>query len=219
MCGRFNLKTNTTQVAKVLQAMDLDGDPLRPNYNVAPTQTVVGVRGTDPRQLDRFRWGLIPFWAEDSANGSRTFNARGETVASKPSFRNAFKHGRCLIPADGFYEWTGPRGIRQPHCIHRVDDELMAFAGLWETHDDFGQSCTIVTCEPNDFMAQLHNRMPVILEPESWDHWMADDSATKSLQELIAPAADGVLASYPVSPAVSSVRNNGPGLAEPLPSR
>lgn len=217
MCGRFNLKTNTSQVAKVFHAMDLDGDPPQPYYNVAPTQTVVGIRGTDPRQLDLFRWGLLPFWAMDVSIGSRMFNARGEMVATKPTFRNAFKSRRCLIPADGFYEWTGPKGQRQPHHIHRVDGHLMAFAGLWESHDEFGQSCTIVTCEPNDFMAHLHNRMPVILEPENWDRWLDDGAESEALHALIAPAADGVLASYAVTPAVGSVKNNGPELAEPLP--
>ena len=178
---------------------------------MAPTQAVVAAVGNDPRRLELFRWGLLPFWVKDPAMGSRMINARGETVASKPSFRAAFKRRRCLIPADGFYEWTGPRGKRQPHHIRRVDGELLAFAGLWESHDEFGPSCTI---EANEFMARLHDRMPVILEPEVWDACLADDAAPDDLQALIRPAADGVLASYPVSKAVGNTRNNGPAVVE-----
>ena len=170
--------------------------------------------GNGPRRLDVFRWGLLPFWAKDPSAGNRMFNARGETVASKPSFRHAFTNRRCLIPADGFYEWTGLRRERQPHYIHRVDGELLAFAGLWESHDTFGLSSTIVTTEASAFMARLHHRMPVILEPESWEAWLADDPESCDPQSLIQSAADGVLASYPVSPAVGNPRNNGPELIE-----
>ena len=137
------------------------------------------------------RWGLVPFWANDPRIGRRTINARAETVAEKPSFRAAFRARRCLVPADGFYEWTGPRGKRQPLNIHRADGQPLALAGLWESHDEFGPTFTIITTAPNAYMSAIHNRMPVVLEPGDWDAWLAaDDEDPAWRAALLRPAAD-----------------------------
>ena len=161
------------------------------------------------------RWGLVPFWANDPRIGRRTINARAETVAEKPSFRAAFRARRCLVPADGFYEWTGPRGKRQPLNIHRADGQPLALAGLWESHDEFGPTFTIITTAPNAYMSAIHTRMPVVLEPGDWDAWLAaEDEDPAWRTALLRPAADHVLTGYPVSPAVNSVANNGPHLLE-----
>ena len=161
------------------------------------------------------RWGLVPFWAKDPRIGRRTINARAETVASKPAFRAAFRRRRCLVPADGFYEWTGPRGKRQPLNIHRSDGNPLALAGLWESHDEFGPTFTIITTAPNAYMSTIHSRMPVVLEPGDWNTWLsADDEDPAWRAALLRPAADHVLTGYPVNPAVNSVRNNGPHLLE-----
>jgi putative SOS response-associated peptidase YedK len=173
--------------------------------------------------MDLFRWGLLPHWAKDPSFGGRTFNARGETVATKPAFRAAFRGRRCLIPADGFYEWTGPRGQRRPLYIHRRDGNLLALAGLWETWGGTDspdqpalQSCTIITTEPNEFMGPIHNRMPVVLEPGDWDTWLDPDiQDAEGLLGLLRPPAEDVLTAYRVSPQVNNVRNNGPDLIRP----
>ena len=216
MCARYNLRSSPQALAEYFGTAPPDPPvtlPL-PNFNVAPTQQAPVVLDT-PRRFEIMRWGLIPFWAKDPRIGRRTINARAETVASRPAFRAAYRRRRCLVPADGFYEWTGPRGKRQPHNIHRSDGFPLAFAGLWETHDEFGPTFTIITTEPNAYMSTIHNRMPVVLEPDDWTEWLsADDEDPAGLAALLQPAADDVLMGYPVSPAVNSVRNNGPHLLQ-----
>ena len=185
MCGRFS-QLHTWE--EVRAWFDLIGPALNlpPRYNIAPTQDVTVIRAGDERRYaSQMRWGLVPFWAKDLSIGAKMINARAETVAEKPSFRSAFKSRRCLIPADGFYEWVGPKGNKQPYRIVINDDELFAFAGLWESWDKEGEtveSCTIITCQPNDVAKQVHNRMPVILAPDNYDAWLTGDDG-----ELLRP--------------------------------
>lgn len=216
MCARYNLHSSPQALAEFFN-VDSPEPPVTlplPNFNVAPTQEApVVVDG--PRRFEVMRWGLIPFWARDARIGLRTINARAETVAEKPAFRAAFRARRCLVPADGFYEWTGPRGTRQPLNIHRADGRPLALAGLWESHAELGSTFTIITTGPNAFMAGLHNRMPVILEPRDWNAWLSaehEDPAWRAA--LLRPAADDVVTGYLANPAVNSVANNGPELLQ-----
>ena len=187
-----------------------------PRYNLAPTQGAPVIRELDgERRLDQLRWGLIPGWAKSPGDVKHNlFNARAETVAEKPSFRSAFKSRRAVMPASGFYEWRTVDGVKQPYYISRVDGGAMLFAALWERWAQGGESLessTIITTHSNEFMQQLHNRMPVILEPGELETWLQDGPF-----ELLRPAADGVLQAWPVSRAVGNVRNQGPELLEPI---
>lgn len=193
--------------------------PLR--FNVAPTQPVgVVLPEAAGRRFTLMRWGLIPSWAEDAKIGSRLINARADTIATKPAFRAAFKERRCLVVADGFYEWQATNGQKQPYLIHKADDRPFAFAGLWERwRDPQGspiESCTIVTTDANEMMRPIHERMPVILRPDDYDRWMDPEAKTpESLQSLLRPYPDGDLVATPVSTRVNNVRNDGPECAAP----
>ena len=214
MCGRFS-QLHTWE--EVRAWFDLIGPALNlpPRYNIAPTQDVTVIRAGDERRYaSQMRWGLVPFWAKDLSIGAKMINARAETVAEKPSFRSAFKSRRCLIPADGFYEWVGPKGNKQPYRIVINDDELFAFAGLWESWDKEGEtveSCTIITCEPNEVAKQVHNRMPAILAPDNYDAWLGGDDG-----ELLRPYPPETMTAYKVSRVVSNARNDVPECVEPL---
>lgn len=190
---------------------------LTDRYNVAPSTTVPVVRSIDgERVLSGMHWGLISSWAKDKKIAYKTINARAETVASKPAFRAAYKARRCLIPASGFYEWKRDVEPKQPHYIHQRDDAPIAFAGLWETwkrDDETIESCTIVTTEANDMMTELHNRMPVILDPEDFEWWMT--GKTEEVGQLLAPCPSDWLDAYAVSRKVNNTRNYGPELIEP----
>ena len=231
MCGRYASATPPDELARYFGAEALEPEPrIEPNHNVAPTQAVYAVFESDgARRLDAFHWGLVPFWAKTPGIGSKMINARAETLASSNAYRRPFARRRCLIPADGFYEWTRPPGAehKQPVYVSRADGEPFAFAGLWEVWkdreraDDEGEaapelySCTIVTGQPNSKMAEFHHRMPVILPPSAWDAWLdRDNRDTGELERLLVPAPSGLLRIYPVSRAVNSVRNNGPHLIE-----
>jgi putative SOS response-associated peptidase YedK len=202
MCGRFAL-TSPPDVIAALFDLVLPPD-VGPRYNIAPTQPVGTVRqGDDGRTFDLLRWGLVPPWAKDISIGSRMINARSETAATKPAFRSAMKRRRCLIPADGFYEWQ-PRGSeKQPFFIHAKDGGLLVFAGLWESwvqDDEEIESCTILTTEANATTEAMHDRMPVILAPSDFDAWLdpgRQDAA--ELAPLLRPAPDDLLDAYPVS--------------------
>jgi putative SOS response-associated peptidase YedK len=215
MCGRYVIKS---PAAKLKVRFQLDEMPLfEARYNIAPTQPVPLVRRTDQLkpQWTVARWGLIPSWAKDAKIGNRLINARGETVADKPSFRSAFRKRRCLIPADGFYEWKKRDGGKQPHFIHLADDEPFAFAGLWEqwTNPEDGElieSCTIVTTEANELMRTLHDRMPVILPPAEYERWL--DPAyqdVNGLKALLRPFPSEEMTAYPVSAYVNNPRHEG----------
>lgn len=220
MCGRYTL---TTSKGKLAEEFDLSGElpELTPSYNIAPTQDVAAILGDgEERRLELMRWGLIPSWADDSEIGSRMINARSETVAEKPSFRAAFKRRRCLVPADGFYEWQKTNGAKQPFHIRLQDERPFALAGLWETwQDEDGpevHSCTILTTEANDLLAPVHSRMPVILDPENYDFWLDPDVQEKEpLTGLLRPYPSEEMEAYAVNRFVNSPSNDGPRCVEP----
>jgi putative SOS response-associated peptidase YedK len=220
MCGRFTQQISTSEFARIFDAEDLAGDPGE-HYNVAPTdEAAVVVQREERRAIVRYRWGLIPAWADDPRIGTRTFNARAEGVATSPLFRDAFRRRRCLVPVDGFYEWLRTSNGRQPMRIHDPSGVPLALAGLWagrrdpETGDVL-RTFTIVTTRPNGFMAPIHDRMPVVVPRDAWPTWLdvagADPAEVRALLE---PREDITLAAHPVPKLVNSVRNNGPALVE-----
>src|SRR5215471_16949812 len=254
MCGRY---ASARKRQDLLEEFRIDrdrvSDDLAPDYNVAPTKPVYAVltrsqrepdegggpeAGAAPggaddvaRELRVVRWGLVPFWAKDPSIGSRMINARVETVDSKPAFRRAFAKRRCLLPADGFYEWLKVQDQgkvrKQPYYIHRADNGVLAFAGLYElwrdksAPEDHPQAwlwtSVIITTSAPDEAGRIHERMPMIIDPAGWDDWLDPaNTATAGVRTLLAPASASGLASYPVGTAVNYVRNNGPGLIEPL---
>ena len=227
MCGRFVQVSSPDLLVERFGVDEVSTPAHKPSYNVAPRATVYGVRdrahdGERRRYLSELRWGLVPSWAKDPRSGDRMINARAESLADKPAYQRAFQKHRCLVPADGFYEWQ-PRGRRkQPMFIHRRDGEPMAFAGLWaawrDANDPDGEwlrTCAIVTTDANGTLAPLHNRMPVVLEARDWQRWLdpavEDDDA---LGSMLVPAADDLLVAYPVGTAVNSADNDGPELVE-----
>jgi putative SOS response-associated peptidase YedK len=220
MCGRFVRTTPLPVLAELFLFPEVAEQP--PRYNIAPTQPVAAVRATgDPRhrELAFLRWGLVPSWAEDPKIGYRLINARAETAADKPSFRSAFRQRRCLIPADGFYEWQKAGAKKQPYFIGMADGKPFAFAGLWDHWEGDGQvieSCTILTTSANEAVRPLHERMPVILPPEHYDQWL-DPRMTKPelLQPLLGPYPAEALKIYPVNPVVNNPRNDSPQCLEP----
>ena len=217
MCGRFNLTTDSRQVAHTLQARlpAAANDRVRlPNYNIAPTQTILTATQIDERVLRALRWGLTPSWVRNPRSSPGIINARAEGLQTKPAFQNAFRVRRCLIPATGIYEWTGNRSPKQPWHIHRADGELLVMAGLWEPHAILGDTCTIVTCRPSIWMSKYHNRMPVVLEPENWSLWLDVTTTREKLKSLLVAADEEALAAYPVSPSVNSPKNNRPDILD-----
>jgi putative SOS response-associated peptidase YedK len=222
MCGRFTLIATGETVAELFQLPDIP--VLAPRYNIAPTQPVAAVRvsrDTGKRELTHFHWGLIPRWAKDPAIGSRMINARSETAAEKPSFKAAVKYRRCLVPADGFYEWQKLNGTKQPVRVQTKDGGLFAIAGLWEHWQSPDgseiESCTLLTTSPNELLTQVHNRMPVIIAPEDFDLWL-DPAAQHAgeIQHLLKPYPAGEMTFYPVSDHVNNPRNEDPLCIEPL---
>ncbi len=191
-------------------------------YNVAPTDYSLVIRTYEgKRHFWPMRWGLIPSWARDESIGVKCINARSETIMEKPSFRGAVKYRRCIVPANGFYEWQGEKGYKQPYFIHRGDGEILAIAGVyeeWESPAGTIETFAIVTTDANREMSDIHDRMPVILEPKDWDLWL-DPGMTDSerLWGLMQPAKDGTLVLYPVSKAVGNPRNKGPEVMERVP--
>ena len=230
MCGRYVSATPPDELANYFGAAAPPTElALSPNHNVAPTQTVYAVRERDGvRSLDTLHWGLVPFWAKDLKIGNRMINARGETVAQKNAFRVPLARRRCIIPADGFYEWQRLEGAKrkQPMFISRPDGEPFAFAGLWEKWrdpnnlDEDGEplelhSCTIITCAANDTMAEVHDRMPVVLPPGAWDLWLDPANADSAdVSGLLVPAPSSLIRMHPVSTEVNNARNNGAHLIE-----
>ncbi|GAB4424866.1 MAG: SOS response-associated peptidase [Chloroflexi bacterium OHK40] len=220
MCGRFSLAVPAEQLAT--QFALTEAPALSPRYNIAPTQEVAVVRAGDRgRELAMFRWGLVPPWATDPSIGARMINARSETAAEKPAFRGAMRQRRCLIPASGFYEWQAQPGGKQPFYIGLADGQPFALAGLWEHwRSPEGQwllTCTILTTTANELVQPLHDRMPVIVPPKQYDHWL-DPGITDAgpLQELLVPFPAAQMRAYPVSRAVNRVTNDDPSLIAPL---
>ncbi len=224
MCGRFTLWADLQQLSRAFPWVQMPDDPaaVTPRYNIAPTQPVAVVANTGENRLDYFVWGLIPSWAKDPSIGNRMINARGETLAEKPSFRTAYRRRRCLILADGFYEWQqGPGRTKIPHYIHLKSGEPFAFAGLWETWNsplgDTVLSCTIITTEANERLASLHHRMPVILPESAYERWLdPSERQPAELDDLIAPYPAEEMDAYPVSTVVNSPANDVPECVAPL---
>jgi len=253
MCGRFSLSTDTKKIAEHFQ-LELPLD-LQPRYNIAPTQSIAAVRTSrdgGSRELAMLHWGLVPFWAEDPATGSRMINARSETIASKPAYRHAIRKRRCIIPADHFYEWKKTPDGKQPMAIHLLDKALIGFAGIWERwegvapsspNSDRGtedgaqpglfeqeepaaeastvlESCSILTTTPNEWMARIHSRMPVILHPEDYERWLDRSIEEPSaLTDLFEPFPADRMTGYPVSRRVNSPRNDDADLLMAAPAR
>ncbi|MEV7009758.1 SOS response-associated peptidase [Streptosporangium sp. NPDC051022] len=246
MCGRYASARPKQELLEEFQ-VELDGAPdeeLGADYNVAPTKPVYAVLSRVPkakpdgravRQLRIVRWGLVPAWAKDPSIGSKMINARVETVAEKPSFRKAFAGRRCLLPADGYYEWAvlkdeggggaAGRPRKQPYFIRPADGGVMAMAGLYEFWRDRGRAeddplawlvtCTVITTTAEDELGAIHDRMPMLIERDRWAEWL--DPGVPDAGGFLVPALSAGLTAYPVSTAVNSVRNNGPELVEPLP--
>jgi putative SOS response-associated peptidase YedK len=227
MCGRYVSATPPDQVAAYFGA-EAPEALLEPSYNVAPTDDVYAVLSDGTaRHVDAFHWGLIPLWAKDPKIGSKMINARADGLATKNAYKSAFRKRRCIIPADGFYEWRkdpdDPRAKKQPYFMQRPDGEPLAFAGLWEVwrgpnrDQEPLRSCTIITTTPNAEMAAIHDRMPVILPESAWDEWLdRDNDDLDTLGKLLVPAAPGILRLTPVSTVVNNVRNDGPELIDPV---
>ncbi len=220
MCGRYNIITDAQALYDAYQVEAELAEGRLARYNVAPAtdQLVIVAEGGRPA-VRWHRWGLIPHWAKDAAIGYRTINARGESVAAKPAFRAAFRQRRCLVPATGFYEWKTLAGGKQPYLIRFNSGELFSFAGLWETWTGLEgevRSFTIITTEPNELMARIHDRMPAILPREHYARWLApalQDPA--QIQPMIASYPDGELQAIPIGRRINNARNQGPELIEP----
>jgi putative SOS response-associated peptidase YedK len=213
MCGRFAFYSPSEATAALFGVSA--SIPVEPRFNIAPSQYIAGIRETDDtgRELAMFRWGLVPFWAKDPAIGNRMINARAETVAQKPSFRAAYRHRRCLVLADGFYEWKKEGEGKVPYFISLDNGEPFAFAGLWETWqsketEEIIQSATLITTAANEFISTVHHRMPVILQPDTADRWLAGDD------ELLADVAENSpkFQAWPVDKRVNNARNEGEDL-------
>lgn len=220
MCGRYSLIADIQELARQFE-FDGTGFENSPRYNVAPTQSVLTVTNRDERQAEYMRWGLIPSWAKDASIGNRMINARGETVAQKPSFRNALTRRRCLVLADGFYEWQKVGKGKRPMRIVLNSREPFAFAGLWETwRDPEGEtvrSCTIITTEANDLLRPIHERMPVILPKELEEFWLDGDvTDSAALTNVLSPYNEELMEAYQVSPLVNKATNNGADLIVPV---
>lgn len=214
MCGRYSLYLTYRDLLEIF-GLDENGS-FEPRFNIAPSQDIPAIRKDgNGRRLVLLHWGLIPFWAKDAKIAFRTINARSETVHKMPSFRTAFRQRRCLVPASGFFEWKREGKIKQPFHIRRRDGQAMAFAGLWEYWEDpkdktVIESCSILTTRANEEISQIHDRMPVILEPEDLDLWLdPGEHRLDKLQPLLRPAEDGQLILEPVSSYVNNPRNEG----------
>ena len=222
MCGRFTLTVNPADLQDTFSNF-IFPSKFAPRFNIAPSQPLLAIPNDGANRADFFRWGLIPMWAKDRSIGNRLINARGETVAEKPSFRGSFKYKRCLILADGFYEWKANPGTKTktPFFIHMKDRKPFAFAGLWDSWESSDGSnlktCTIITTEPNELMEPIHNRMPVILHTRDYEKWLDPSPQTPDdLLPLIKPYSADDMSAYPVSTLVNKPSNDTPELVVPI---
>lgn len=222
MCGRFTQQRPASELAEIFGAEPLVDDP-GPRYNVAPTdEALVVVQRDDRRAITAYRWGLIPHWAEGPKIASRTFNARAETIAAAPAFRDSLRRKRCIVPVESFYEWRREGAVRQPFSIGRADGRPLALAGLWAgwrdpATDTVRRTFTIVTTSPNRTLAELHDRMPVMLDDVDWPTWLDPTLADPGeLLALLEPRDGPGLELRPVSQLVNNVRNDGPELVAPI---
>jgi putative SOS response-associated peptidase YedK len=214
MCGRFSASKSGDELQEEFALSIIRAAPV-PSYNVAPTRSAPVVINDGARALDFFRWGLIPWWAKDPGIGAKTINARADTLAEKPAFRDAFRLRRCLVLADGFFEWKWVAGEKVPHFIRLKSGRSMPFAGLWERwrapEGNPVHTCTIVTTTPNAVMAPIHDRMPVILAPEAFESWLDPHPREgQELQTLLRPCPDEWLEAFPVSSWVNKPDNDSP---------
>lgn len=221
MCGRFTLTVDPAELQDTFSNYTFP-EKFAPRFNIAPSQPVLAIPNDDKFKADFFIWGLIPMWAKDPSIGSRLINARGETLAEKPSFRGGYKHKRCLILADGFYEWKafGGKKSKTPYFIHMKDRKPFAMAGLWDSWEGSDGSsiktCTIITTQPNELMSLIHDRMPVILHPRDYARWLESAAQTPdTLQLLIKPFPADAMSAYPVSTLVNKPANDMPELVVP----
>jgi putative SOS response-associated peptidase YedK len=225
MCGRFARYSLSRELERYFSAHPAAFE-IQPNYNVAPTQQIpVIIQQEGVRHIKKRHWGLVPLWAKDISIGSRMINARVETVTSKPAFRAAIKQRRCLIPANGFYEWKGKAGSKQPYFFHLPSGEPFAFAGLWEIWEGKEappeaapyKSCTIITTDASEAVKDVHNRMPLILKPESYDEWLNPETKQPDrIEQIMKSGFVSDLKCYPVSKLVNQVGNNKKECMEPL---
>jgi putative SOS response-associated peptidase YedK len=219
MCGRYTLTSAPEAIRALFRYEEQPNFP--PRYNIAPTQPIAIVRLSEgKRQLALVRWGLLPSWVKDPKTFTLLINARGESVCDKPAFRNAMKRRRCLIPADGFYEWQAVAGRKQPFYVRAKAGTPLAFAGLWETwigpNGEELETAAIVTTRANRTLAAIHERMPVVVPPEAFDLWLnCADVDAKTAEALIQPASDNLLEAYAISTAVNRVANDNAKLIEP----
>lgn len=218
MCGRFAQRRSPKTLAKQFQVTEVPDIEAR--YNIAPTQNILAVQETpDGREMKWLKWGLVPSWAKDASMGARLINARSETVAEKPAFRDAFKRRRCLIPADGFYEWQRTEGKKQPYFFQLKEEQLFGFAGLWDRwkgeDGSVIESCTILTTQANEVLAPVHDRMPVILHQDDYELWLDEDERKQELlKDLLQPYPADEMTSYPVSTSINNPREQGAQLIE-----
>jgi putative SOS response-associated peptidase YedK len=225
MCGRFLASKSPDEIARWFATRNATPNS-RQRYNVAPTQDILAVRfnpETNERTLDALRWGLVPYWAKDMKIGYSLINAKAETVAEKPAFREAFKSRRCLIAADGFYEWKKlDAKTKQPYAITMKDRSMFGFAGLWERWKDKAsgevvRSCTIITTTPNEVSAPIHDRMPVIIAPEDYGKWLGEEEADPvRLLQMLKPFPAEAMMAFPVDARVGNVKNDEAALIEPV---
>ncbi|WP_339250095.1 SOS response-associated peptidase [Paenibacillus sp. FSL P2-0089] len=222
MCGRFTITITLEEILSHYLIDDSKTATLQPNYNVAPMHNIPAVIATnDGKRLEELRWGLVPFWAKDDEVGSKMINARAETVAQKPAFKRLLKSKRCIIPADGFYEWKKDGSTKQPYRILMSDGNIFSFAGLYDTWEDPEgkkiSTCTIITTTPNSLMADIHDRMPVILWSEDEADWLErDNDDIESLLKLLRPYDASKIRVYKVPSAEGNVRNNSEELLEDI---
>jgi putative SOS response-associated peptidase YedK len=220
MCGRYTLIANAEAIRLLFELPEFDERLLIPRYNIAPTQPIAVVRqGAKGRELLPMRWGLIPWWAKDPKTLPLMINARAESIADKPAYRDPFKYRRCLVPASGFYEWQArARGPKQPYAVVPADSAPIAFAGLWETwHSADGSeidTAVIVTTDANQLLLPIHERMPVVLEPQDFETWLAPETTPAQAAALLKPAREELFTAKPVSTLVNSVDNDDPRLLE-----
>lgn len=223
MCGRFTLTADPADLKEAFYWVDFGNADIFPRYNIAPSQGIPVVTNNGKNNLDFFTWGLVPRWAKDPQIGYRMINARSETLPEKPSFRNAYKYRRCLILADGFFEWqkTSSNKEKIPIFIHLKNQRPFAFAGLWEDwHSSDGSqilSTTIITTEPNELLKPIHNRMPVILPTEAYDIWLTQGEVSlQRLKTLLKPYDAKDMEAYPVSRFVNNPKNDTPQCIQPI---
>lgn len=222
MCGRFTLTIDPYHLQEAFPWAVIPND-LQPRYNIAPSQPVAVIPNTGDNKVTMYKWGLIPSWSKDPAIGDRMINARSESLAEKPSFRNPYRRRRCLILADGFYEWKQNPGMKskQPVFIHLKDNRPFAFAGLWELWNSPDgseiRSCTIITTQPNSLLEPIHNRMPVILPPDAYTQWLTpEEQQPAQLNSLLVPYPADEMDAFPVSKMVNSPEYDAPDLVKPV---